>query len=147
MKGPDPYLLHQCFYWFVGPDSQFPTLLYPIFNHYGYLNSSSATRTQCSCPMTDDMSYCNVFDLLSQFIVYSNSSKYASPEAQLAPLLKLVAEYTDRELTEAVYKAYTTSDYSFCETEEFGACSIISFRNYADFEHEITNTFFQVPFG
>jgi hypothetical protein len=145
--GPNPMLLHKCFIWYIGPTSDFPILLYPVFNHYGYMKNNTPYRSECTCPLSEDMGYCNTFDLISQFIFYSNSSKSADPSDLLKPLLELLTEYTDSELTSAAFSAHARSNFSFCMNDQFGSCSLLTFSNYANMEHDVSSLYHQVPYG
>lgn len=146
-SGPNARLLHKCFLWFFGPFASFPMLLYPVLNHYGYSTNTSAFRQMCTCPMTAEMDYCNTIDLVSQFLYYNNASQAADPYTLVPPLFDLLVKYNDSELTIQTFTAHATGNFSFCENDEFGYCSMVAFSNYGPFEHQLSQYYHQLTYG
>jgi hypothetical protein len=146
--GPNIRLHHQCFMWYIGPFSSFPTLLYPVLNHYGYDSNTSSYRQMCKCPMTEEMSYCNTIDMVSQFLFYNNASSKADPYTLAAPLFDLVLQYNSTQLTEETFYAHSTGNFSFCySSRQSGYCSMVAFSNYGPFEHQLSQYFHQLSYG
>jgi hypothetical protein len=116
-SGPNQYLFNKCFLWYIGPFSVFPMLIYPVLNHYGYKTSTSKYRQMCQCPLTEEMSYCNVFDLVSMFLFYNNATVSANPATLVPPLFDLIVQYNgdNAALTEKAFYAHATGNFAFCE--------------------------------
>lgn len=140
----------------------------PVFNHNGNNNTYPG---QCNCteevPKGLNSNYsdpCNVFNFLTSFIYWPNQPGNPYPG------IELMLEYTSEEIYEFAYSAMFTAGafgmsspvrdtfnspaqrqdmYSFCNTANYGQCSIVTFSSFdSSFGSRVVSpNFYAVEYG